>query len=155
MQLTSPAFKPNAAIPKRHTCDGENESPRLEWTGAPPGTKSLALIMDDPDAPPGTWVHWTIWGIPASATALEEGTAKAPDLPDGSRQGKAYGVKDFSRTGYYGPCPPPGKPHRYFFRLYALDAVLDLPASATRFDLDAAMKGHILTSAELMGLYGR
>jgi Raf kinase inhibitor-like YbhB/YbcL family protein len=155
MQLTSPAFKANATIPKRHTCDGHNLSPRLDWTGTPVGTESLAVIMDDPDAPPGTWVHWTIWNIPSSATTLAEGVTKTADLSDGSRQGKVYGVKEFTRTGYHGPCPPPGKPHRYFFRLCALDVILELPASATRFDLDAAMKGHILGSAELMGLYGR
>lgn len=155
MQVTSQAFKAGDPMPKKHTCDGENISPRLDWNGVPPGAKSLAVIMDDPDAPPGTWIHWTIWNIPASATALAEGTPKTADLDDGSRQGRVYGVKEFSRTGYFGPCPPPGKPHRYFFRLYALDVKLDLAASATRFDLDGAMKGHILASAELMGLYGR
>jgi hypothetical protein len=155
MQLTSPAFKARAPIPEPHTCDGANASPRLDWSGAPAGAKSFAVVMDDPDAPPGTWIHWTIWNVPASALGLAEGIAKTADLPDGSRQGRVYGVKEFSKTGYWGPCPPPGKPHRYIFRLYALDAVLDLPASATRFDLDSAMKGRILASAELTGLYGR
>ncbi len=155
MEITSPAFKAKAPIPKVHTCDGANTSPRLAWTGAPAGTKTFALVMDDPDAPPGTWIHWTIWNVPGSATTLAEGLARSPDLPDGSRQGRVYGVKEFSKTGYLGPCPPPGKAHRYFFRLYALDTVLTLPATATRFDLDAAMKGHTLASAELMGTYGR
>jgi len=155
MQLTSPAFKERARIPKPHTCDGANVSPRLDWTGAPAGTNSFALIMDDPDAPPGTWVHWTVWNVPASATSLAEGLPKDADLADGSRQGRVYGVKEFSKTGYWGPCPPPGKPHRYIFRLHALDCALDLPASTNRFQLDAAMKGRILASAELVGLYSR
>ncbi len=155
MELASPAFKAKEKIPKKHTCDGENVSPRLEWTGTPEGTRSFAIVMDDPDAPPGTWIHWTLWNIPASATRLEEGVAKEAELPDGGIQGKVYGVKDFTRLGYHGPCPPPGKAHRYFFRIYALDAVLDLKPSATRFDLDKAMKGHVLAEAELMGLYGR
>lgn len=155
MQITSPAFKAKAPIPRKHTCDAENASPRLDWTGAPAGTKSFALVMDDPDAPPGTWVHWTIWNIPSGAVSLAEGLARSADLPDGSRQGRVYGVKEFSKTGYWGPCPPAGKPHRYFFNLYALDRVLDLEPSADRFRLDESMKGHILASAELMGTYGR
>lgn len=155
MHLSSPAFRPQGTIPKPHTCDGKDASPRLDWQGAPAGVKSFALVMDDPDAPPGTWVHWTIWNIPGTATSLPEGVAKQADLPDGSRQGRVWGVTTFERTGYSGPCPPPGRPHRYFFRLYALNAALALPATATRAQLDAAMKAHIVGAGELVGMYGR
>src|SRR3989304_2756237 len=117
IQLTSSAFTDGSPIPARHTCDGPDVSPMLKWSGAPAGTKSFALICDDPDAPAGTWVHWVIYGIPPDTTDLPEGVPPDETLPDGSRQGK----NDFGRIGYGGPCPPPGKPHRYYFKIYALD----------------------------------
>jgi Raf kinase inhibitor-like YbhB/YbcL family protein len=149
--LTSPAFIEGAAVPGPHTCDGKDLSPALSWTGAPPGTKSFALICDDPDAPVGTWVHWVIYAIPPATTGLAEGVAKTETLPSGARQG----LNDFRRAGYGGPCPPRGSPHRYFFRLYALDIVPDLEPNATRAQLDKAMQGHIIGQARLMGKYQR
>lgn len=153
--LTSPAFKGGAAIPAKHSCDGEDASPELRWSGAPAGTKSFALIMDDPDAPPGTWVHWVLYDLPASTKTLPRGVAKTEAGPDGSRQGACWGVDSFDRVGYHGPCPPPGAPHRYFFTLYALDARLGLKPRATKAEVQAAMRGRVLGTAELMGLYGR
>jgi Raf kinase inhibitor-like YbhB/YbcL family protein len=148
--LKSTAFSEGGAIPKKYTCDGSDLSPALTWAGAPAGTKSLALIVDDPDAPVGTWTHWTVWNISPEA-ALPEGLAKVESLSDGTRQGR----NDFKRIGYGGPCPPPGKPHRYFFKLYALDAKLDVKPGASRKELEGAMKGHVLGQKELMGRYGR
>ena len=148
--VKSASFPEGGAIPKQYTCDAADVSPALSWAGAPQGTLSLALIADDPDAPVGTWTHWIIWNIPP-AKALPEGTAKTDTLDDGSRQGR----NDFKRIGYGGPCPPPGKAHRYFFRLYALNGKLDLKAGASRVDLERAMKGRVLAQAELMGQYGR
>jgi Raf kinase inhibitor-like YbhB/YbcL family protein len=144
------AFQEGGTLPRKYTCDGSDLSPALTWTGAPAGTESLALIADDPDAPVGTWTHWIAWNIPPEA-ALPEGVAKVESLSDGTRQGR----NDFKRIGYGGPCPPPGKPHRYFFRLYALDAKLDVKPGASRKELEHAMKGHVLAQAELMGMYGR
>jgi len=150
--LRSPSFEPNGAIPKKHTCEGDDVSPPLAWSDPPAGTKSFAFIVDDPDAPdpkaPQTvWVHWVIYGLPASASALPEGVA-ANALPAGTR----HGLNDWKRTGYGGPCPPIGR-HRYFFKLYALDTVLpDLP-QANKSKLEQAMKGHILATAELIGTY--
>jgi Raf kinase inhibitor-like YbhB/YbcL family protein len=137
-------------IPKKYTCDGADVSPGLTWTGVPAGTQSLALIADDPDAPVGTWTHWIIWSISPGAS-LPENVAKVDELPDGSRQGR----NDFKRIGYGGPCPPAGKAHRYFFKLYALDSKLDLKPGESRHELELAMKGHILSQAELMARYGR
>ncbi len=145
------AFSAGGVIPKKYTCDGTDVSPELAWTGAPAGTQSLALIADDPDAPVGTWTHWIAWNIPAGSAGLPEGVPKTESLGDGTRQGK----NDFRRIGYGGPCPPPGKPHRYFFKLYALGAKLDLKAGASRSELESAMKGHVLGQAEVMGKYGR
>lgn len=153
--MTTSAFDNNGTIPKQQTCDGEDLSPTLKWSDAPAGTKSFVMMMDDPDAPPGTWVHWVIYDIPADAKGLEEGLPKKETLTNGAKHGLCWGVNDFSRVGYYGPCPPPGKPHRYSFRLYALDAKLDLPPRATKFQLEAKMKGHILGQTELIGQYGR
>jgi Raf kinase inhibitor-like YbhB/YbcL family protein len=144
------AFSEGGTVPQKHTCDGADVSPALAWAGAPAGTQSVALIADDPDAPVGTWTHWIIWNIPAES-ALAEGVAKVENLGNGARQGK----NDFKRVGYGGPCPPPGNPHRYFFKLYALNAKLDVKAGAGRSELERAMKGHILAQAELMGRYGR
>jgi Raf kinase inhibitor-like YbhB/YbcL family protein len=145
------AFAPGSVIPKKYTCDGTDVSPELTWSGVPAGTQAFALIVDDPDAPGGTWTHWIAWDIPANATRLPEGTPKNETLADGTRQGK----NDFNRVGYNGPCPPPGKPHRYFFKLYALGAKLDVRAGASRGELESAMKGKTLGQAEVMGKYGR
>jgi Raf kinase inhibitor-like YbhB/YbcL family protein len=150
MEITSQAFTHGSLIPSKYTCDGANVSPPLSFSGAPPGTKSFALISDDPDAPSGTWVHWVAWNIPGGATALEEGVPAMERLPDGTRQG----LTDFRRIGYGGPCPPSGT-HRYFFKLYALDTTLDLPASTVKPSLEMAMRGHVLAQAELMGKYAR
>jgi Raf kinase inhibitor-like YbhB/YbcL family protein len=149
--LTSPAFTSGSDVPKKHTCDGDDRSPPLSWTGAPAGTKALALVCEDPDAPRGIWVHWVLWSIPASATSLPEGVKAEPTRSDGSRHGK----NDFGELGYNGPCPPPGAAHRYFWRLYALDVVPDLKPGATRQELLDAIKGHTLGTAELMARYRR
>ncbi|HPO84539.1 MAG TPA: YbhB/YbcL family Raf kinase inhibitor-like protein [Candidatus Hydrogenedentes bacterium] len=151
IQLTSSAFKNGEKIPSKYTGDGENVSPPLAWQGAPQGTKSFALICDDPDAPVGTWVHWVIFNVPANTTELKEGIPATKELPDGTRQG----LNDFLKVGYGGPAPPPGKPHRYFFRLYALDCVLNLKAECKKSELVKAMQGHILGSGELVGIYQR
>ena len=150
--LTSMAFKDGAAIPTKHTCDGADLSPPLAWGDAPPGTKTFALVADDPDAPAGTWVHWVLYNLPATISELPENVAKVEslDLP-GARQGR----NDFRRPGYGGPCPPPGPAHRYFFKLYALDAPLKLKAGAQKKDVEAAMEGHVLATAQLMGTYAR
>ncbi len=149
--ISSPSFSAGADIPRKHTCDAVDVSPQLAWSGAPAGTRSFALIADDPDAPVGTWVHWVYYDLPANATGLPENVNKVEEPPSGGRQGR----NDFRRTGYGGPCPPPGKPHRYFFKLYALDRALDLKAGASKKDVEQAMKGHILAQAELVGKYGR
>lgn len=151
MTISSPSFSNGGNIAKKFTCDGTDISPQLSWTDPPEGTKSFALLVDDPDAPAGNWNHWTMWNLPADKRGLPENVAKDARLPDGSEQGH----NDFSKTGYNGPCPPPGKPHRYYFKLFALDAKLDLKADAGKKELEAAMKGHILAQAELMGKFGR
>ncbi len=145
------AFSEGALIPKKYTCDGVDISPELTWSAIPDGTQSFALIADDPDAPVGTWTHWIAWNIPATATRLPEGVPKQESLSDGTRQGK----NDFKRIGYGGPCPPPGKPHRYFFRLYALRINLNLNGGASRGELEKAIKGQVISTSELMGRYGR
>ena len=150
MEIKSPAFAHGDSIPPKYTCDGADVSPPLSFAGVPAGAKSLALIADDPDAPAGTWVHWVVWNIPAGAKSLEEGVPAREALPNGARQG----INDFRRIGYGGPCPPSGT-HRYFFKLYALDTMLDLPASTTKQDLEKGMQGHTLAQAELMGRYRR
>ncbi len=151
MTLTSSVFREGEAIPKKYTCDGEDVSPALAWSGVPNGTKSIALICDDPDAPSGTWVHWVLWGLPPEATSLPEGVRAGTPLPGGARQG----LNSWRKIGYGGPCPPPGKPHRYYFKLYALDAPLNPPGTADKAGLEAAMTGHILGQGQLMGRYGR
>ncbi len=150
MELKSKAFESGGMIPAKYTCDGEDISPPLQWSDPPVGTKSLALISDDPDAPVGTWVHWVVWNIPPSARSLDEKLPKKESLPDGTRQG----TTDFRRIGYGGPCPPSGA-HRYFFKLYALDTTLNLPGSTTKKDLEREMQRHILGQAELVGKYRR
>ncbi len=150
MKLESKAFKAGGAIPAVHTCDGPDTSPDLVWSDPPEDTASFALICDDPDAPAKTWVHWLAWNIPAGARRLAEGIQRLPELPDGTRQGS----NDSRRLGYGGPCPPSGT-HRYYFRLYALDRELDLPAGSAREALEQAMAGHIRAEAALMGTYRR
>jgi Raf kinase inhibitor-like YbhB/YbcL family protein len=149
--LKTTAFSEAGSIPKTYTCDGADISPELKWSDAPAGTQSFALIADDPDAPVGTWTHWLLWNIPAGTVLLPEGLPKNETLSDGARQGR----NDFKRIGYGGPCPPPGKPHRYFFKLYAVSNKLELKAGAGRNELERAMKGNVLAQAEMMGRYGR
>jgi Raf kinase inhibitor-like YbhB/YbcL family protein len=141
-------FDDGASIPKRFTCDGEDASPVVEWSNEPRGTESFALIVDDPDAPGGTWNHWLLWDIPGHVHSLPEGF--------GPGQVGTGGKNDFGRPGYGGPCPPKGGAHRYYFTLYAVDrAALGVPASAKRPDLDRALKGHVLAQAQYMGRYTR
>jgi Raf kinase inhibitor-like YbhB/YbcL family protein len=153
INLTSPAFAHGEPISRKHTGQGDDVSPALNWSGVPDGTKELALVMDDPDAPAGTWVHWVLYKIPAGWSGLKEGLSSAagPALPEGLRQGK----NSWGKTTYQGPMPPAGKPHRYFFRLYALDAELDLGEGLTSEQFRDAIKGHILATGELMGTYQR
>jgi hypothetical protein len=152
LTLTSPSFKADGEIPPKHTCQGPDVSPALAWTDLPTGTRSLALVVDDPDAPDPaapktTWVHWVLYDIPASASGLPEGAAGAT-LPPGTRVGK----NDFGRAAWGGPCPPIGR-HRYFFKLYALDVTLPSASVATKADLEKAMRGHVLGDAKLIGTY--
>ena len=152
MKLTSNAFADGAAIPALHTCEGRDVSPHLAWSGVPPGTKSLVLIVDDPDAPDPaapkmTWVHWLLYNIPPELGELRQGIA-AHELPHGVREG----INDWQRTGYGGPCPPIGA-HRYFHKLYALDIQLPDLGKPHKPDLEAAMTGHVLAQAEIVGLY--
>jgi Raf kinase inhibitor-like YbhB/YbcL family protein len=154
MILISPSFKNQGEIPKKFTCDGEDISPALSWSNVPSGTKVLALIVDDPDAPDPanprtTWVHWVLYNIPVTTNALSEGMEKK-DLP----QGVLEGLNDSKRTGYGGPCPPIGK-HRYFHKLYALDITLPDLNRPTKAQLEKAMEGHILSKTDLVGLYQR
>ena len=145
IQITSSAFNESDKIPRIYTCDDKNVSPPLEWTGIPSDTVSLALIMDDPDAPAGTWVHWVLYNLPPDLTELEQGKSG----------GGVDGKNDFNRFGYGGPCPPKGSNHRYFIKVYALDTVLDLKPGATKAQVEGAMRGHILVQGQLMGKYGR
>jgi Raf kinase inhibitor-like YbhB/YbcL family protein len=149
LRLSSAAFEAGGTIPKQFTCDGPDLSPALEWSGAPPNTRSFSLLVDDPDAPAGTWVHWVLYDLPAETNQLAEGVPKDEQLSNGARQGK----NDFRRIGYGGPCPPPGRAHRYFFKLYALDASLNLNAGASKADVEKTMAGRILAQATLMGRY--
>lgn len=151
IQLTSSAFGEGQSIPEKYTCDGADISPPLKWTSVPQGAKSLALVCDDPDAPAGTWVHWVLYDIPPAVTELPERVPTTETIPNGAKQG----VNDFKRIGYGGPCPPRGNPHRYFFKLYALDAETQLKAKATKKELVRAMEGHILAEVQLMGTYKR
>ena len=151
LELKTAAFASGGTIPTQFTCSGENISPSLTWTQPPSGTRSFVLIVDDPDAPGGTWVHWVAYDLPAAARQLPEHVPAGEVISGGGKQG----TNDFPANGYGGPCPPPGKPHRYFFRLYALDTILALHVPARRPDVDSAMKGHVLAQAELMGRFGR
>ncbi|MCM8813074.1 MAG: YbhB/YbcL family Raf kinase inhibitor-like protein [Candidatus Omnitrophica bacterium] len=149
MDLKSAAFREGGMIPVQYTGQGKDMSPPLSWSAVPKDTKSFALICDDPDAPMGTWVHWVIYAIPAAQRELNEGIAQSATLPDGILQGK----NDFGNFGYGGPLPPPGKPHRYFFKLYALDAAIPLSAGMEKAAVEKALKGHILGEARLIGTY--
>ncbi|MCU7501085.1 MAG: YbhB/YbcL family Raf kinase inhibitor-like protein [Ignavibacteria bacterium] len=150
IKFNSPAFKHGEPIPAKYTCDGQNVSPALQWEELPDGTKTVAIILEDPDAPGGTFIHWIIYDIPVNITSLQEGVTSSMNLPDGA----AMGTNDARRIGYYGPCPPSGV-HHYHFRLYALKNYLRLDAGATRKELDLEMKDHILGQAEVMGTYKR
>jgi Raf kinase inhibitor-like YbhB/YbcL family protein len=150
-RIESSAFKEGAFIPARFSCQGENVSPPLKWTDPPAGTRSLALIVDDPDAPAGTWTHWVVFNLPAQTRAMEENAPKQDELTNGGLQG----MTSFGSVGYGGPCPPPGKPHRYFFKLYALDTMLSLKPGASREEVVTALKGHTLGEAQLMGRFKR
>jgi len=150
-ELSSPAFRNGEPIPPRHTCEGEDLSPPLHWGVPPAATKSFVIIADDPDAPVGTWVHWVIYDIPLDLRGLMEGIPAKDHLPNGALQG----LNDFKRIGYGGPCPPPGKPHRYYFKLYALDVALSLKSRATKAQVLEACKGHVLAEASLMGRFAR
>ena len=149
IQLKSPDFSSGGNIPKQFTCEGADISPALEWNAPPAATQSFALIADDPDAPVGTWVHWVLFDLPTSLRSLPQNFPKTEQSADGSHQGR----NDFGRIGYGGPCPPPGKPHRYFFKLYALDTKLNLKPGASKKDVERAMQGHILAQGEYMGRY--
>jgi Raf kinase inhibitor-like YbhB/YbcL family protein len=151
MQLTSAAFAAGERIPQEYTGDGSNISPPLTWSDPPYGTQSLALICEDPDAPRGTWTHWVLYNLPADTHEVPAKLPSHGDLDDGARQGK----NDFGKLGYGGPAPPPGKPHRYFFKLYAIDTILNLESAATRTEVLTVIDGHVLDSGELMGSYGR
>ena len=150
MTVTSPAFEEGEMIPRQYSCDGADISPPLSWSGVPEGIKSLALISDDPDAPMGTWVHWVLFNIPPDTHELLENIPPDETLTSGAR----HGVTDFGRFGYGGPCPPSGT-HRYFFKLYALDTMLNLSGRVTKQDLQNAMEGRILAEGQLMGKYRR
>lgn len=145
MKLISSAFENNQSIPVEFTCDGANVNPPLSISGVPEGSKSLVLIVDDPDAPAGDWVHWTLWNIEPDTTEIKQGS-----LPEGTTEG----ITDFGKPGYGGPCPPSGT-HRYQFKLYALDTILSLGKNASKSDIESAMQGHILDQALLIGLYKR
>jgi Raf kinase inhibitor-like YbhB/YbcL family protein len=150
LTLASAAFAEGQAIPFLHTCDGRDRSPPLAWSDPPAGTKSFALIADDPDAPGKTWVHWVLYNVPAAARGLPEAVPANRQLADGSKQG----INDSGDIGYGGPCPPSGV-HRYYFKLYALDALLQFDRDARKPDVERAMKGHVLAHAQLMGTYQR
>ncbi len=150
MKLTSTAFSEGGMIPAQYTCNGPDVSPPLNWEDVPEETKSMALIADDPDAPVGTWVHWVLYNLPTDSRELQEDLPKTKVLPNGAMQG----TNDFRKIGYNGPCPPGGT-HRYFFKLYALDEMVDLNPGARKKDLLDAMKGHILAECQLMGKFSR
>ncbi len=149
--LSSPAFENGGEIPGKYTCVGDDISPELVWENPPDATSGFALICEDTDAPGAAWVHWVIWGIPPAVRKLPEGVPLDPVLDNGAGQG----ITDFRRLGYGGPCPPPGRPHRYFFKLYALDRAILLPPGGTKEDLLAAIDGHILAETSLMGTFKR
>ena len=150
LMVKSSAFKEGEMIPKKYTCDGEDISPPLSWEGVPDGTKSIAIICDDPDAPMGTWVHWVLFNLPPGTNTLSEAVPPEAVLENGAR----HGINDFRKLGYGGPCPPGGT-HRYYFKIYALDIVLGLQSGASKADLLKAMEGHVLSEGQIMGRYKR
>ena len=149
MQLTSPAFQDGGRIPYLYTCEGDDISPPLAWSGAPVNARSYAMLCEDPDAPRGTWIHWVLYNIPGDAVGLNKAVPTLPELPSGARHGR----NTAGDMAYAGPCPPPGKPHRYFFRIYALDISLNLPPGATKPELETVMDQHIVAQGTLMGMY--
>jgi Raf kinase inhibitor-like YbhB/YbcL family protein len=149
--ISSTSFQNDGTIPKKFTCDGDDVSPEVSWANPPAGTKSFALIADDPDAPAGTWTHWVIFDLPSQTASLPEGVKKVEEVPGGGSQGR----NDFRKVGYGGPCPPPGKPHRYVFKIYALDRMLKLNSGSSKQEVERAIENHILGSAELMARYQR
>ena len=151
LAVSSSAFQEGDKIPAQYTCEGQDVSPALTWGEPPAVTQSFALIMDDPDAPVGVFTHWVLFNLPVDSRGLSEAVPIQPQLPDGSLQGE----NDFGRIGYGGPCPPPGRPHRYQFTLYALDQTLDLKAGASKKQVIDAMQGHILAQGRLTGIYQR
>lgn len=151
MDLRIAAFAQQSPIPSRFTADGTDFSPALSWTGAPEGTRAFALVVDDPDAPVGLWVHWLLYDLPGETRELAENQPRTPSLPNGAKQGR----NSWGRLGYNGPAPPPGKPHRYFFKLYALAAPTRLEAGANKAELERAMTGKVLAESQWMGTYRR
>lgn len=151
LTITSPAFTQGAAIPQKYSCQGDDSSPALQWSAPPQGTQSLALIVDDPDAPSGTWVHWVVYNIPADARELAQGASKGKAASFNLPAGTVQGISSFKRSSYGGPCPPSGT-HRYFFHLYALDTAINTP-NLDKAGLLSAMQGHVLSAGELMGTY--
>ena len=152
MQVTSTAFQQDGTIPKQYTGEGKDISPPLAWSGAPANVQSFALICDDPDAPrKEPWVHWVLFNVPGNIKELAEGASRSAKLAHGAKEGK----NDFGKLGYGGPMPPPGKPHRYYFKLYALDTMLDLKEGSTKQQVESAIAGHILAEGQLMGKYAR
>lgn len=149
-ELLSDDIAPDEPIPIAHTCDGDDRSPTLTWSGAPEGTRAFALVVHDPDAPRGDWVHWVVYDLPASTRALPAGVPRARTVDGG-----AQGTNDFGKLGWGGPCPPPGAAHRYVFELHALDAPLGLPPGSTRAEVERAMEGHVLARSTLVGTYAR
>jgi len=151
MKLESPAFKQGGMIPQKYTCDAGDASPPLSWSEVPPGAVSLCLIVDDPDAPILTWVHWVMYNIPPGVPGLKEGLSAR----DAAESGMTQGTNSWRRTGYGGPCPPGHSTHRYFFKLYAVDKNLEIKPGASKRDLEKAMSGHVLEEAQLVGVYSR
>jgi len=152
MRVTSTAFQQDGTIPKQYTGEGKDLSPPLAWSGAPANVKSFALICDDPDAPrKDPWVHWVVFNVPGDVKELAEGASRSAELRAGATEGK----NDFGKIGYGGPMPPPGKPHRYYFKLYALDTMLDMKEGATKQQVESAIEGHIVAEGQLMGKYAR
>ena len=151
LAVSSPAFKRGEVIPVEYTCSGADLSPELSWTGVPENTKTFALINDDPDAPVGVWDHWLVFNIPASIAKLAKGIKTTAQIGEGVQ----FGKNSCGKMKYGGPCPPPGSFHRYFFKLYALDAMLDLPEGAKKAEIEKAMEGHVLAKTELMGKFKR
>jgi Raf kinase inhibitor-like YbhB/YbcL family protein len=151
LSIHSINFAANASIPAVYTCSGDNKSPALAWTGVPVTAKTLAIVVRDPDAPRGSYVHWVLYNLPANVSALPEAVPTTPTIVEGAEQG----VNGSGKTGYQGPCPPPGPTHHYHFTLFALDSKLDLPPGATAVEVEQAMTGHVVASAEVIGTFAR